>query len=281
MLKYIRFLLSDHYLAALSEHMDEICQKVDGRGAVLEIGGLIMPREGSFKKKETLFITDESQMLNRLLAEGYYVIALYHDSNRDQDFAGTRYAVADVFLLEYRSYEQAFQRLAGLPWEILETDRLKVRESVLEDIEEFYRIYQEPSITYYMEGLFKQREEEYAYMKAYIQQIYGFYGFGLWTVIQKATGRIIGRAGLSVREGYGLPELGFVIEASQQRKGFGYEVCSAILRYAKEELQFDQVQALVKSANTASLRLLERLGFLYDRDVVESEHPYQLFLKNI
>ena len=67
-------------------------------------------------------------------------------------------------------------------------------------------------------SLFPEKEAELAYMKAYISQIYGFYGYGLWSVLLKEEGRVIGRAGLSVREGYEFPELGFVIEAAYQKR---------------------------------------------------------------
>ena len=126
----------------------------------------------------------------------------------------------------------------------------------------------------------QEKESEIAYMKSYIEQIYGFYGFGLWTVILKESGEIIGRAGLSVREGYEIPELGFVIGVPFQKKGYAYEVCEAILRYAREELAFEAVQALVDEKNESSLRLLKKLGFLFDRDVIESDRHYKLFVKN-
>ena len=97
----------------------------------------------------------------------------------------------------------------------------------------------------------------------------------------RKTGRIIGRAGLDVREGYELPELGFVIEKASQRKGYGKEVGIAILNYAKEELFFDSVQALVEKENLASVRLLEYLGFTYERDVTERGREYQLLEKKL
>ena len=118
-------------------------------------------------------------------------------------------------------------------------------------------------------------------MRAYIDQIYGFYGYGLWTVLLKDTGEVIGRAGLSVREGYDTPELGFVIDVLHQRQGYGYEVAAAILRYAREQLEFHKVQAMVKEGNLVSQRLLAKLGFVFERDVEESGRGYKLFVRKI
>ena len=238
-----------------------------------------LSQEISFPKEELLLISDSSKKVRELVDEGYYVLGFYHERNAGEMFEQIPYAVSDAAEVTYRSYNEAYRRLAGIPWDILETNRLFVRESTVEDVDDFYRIYGEPSITYYMEDLFQNPEEEKVYMQEYIRQMYGFYGFGMWTVILKEENRIIGRAGLNTREGYDLPELGFVIEKEYQKHGYAYEACEAILKYAKEELLFDKVQALVEAENRASVKLLQKLGFVYLKDVVENKIAYQLMLK--
>ena len=72
---------------------------------------------------------------------------------------------------------------------------------------------------------------------------------------------MVGRAGLSVREGYDLPELGFVIGMEWQGRGLAEEVCRGILEYARELLGFERIQVLVHQENAASLHLCRKLGF--------------------
>ncbi|MBD5395685.1 MAG: GNAT family N-acetyltransferase [Lachnospiraceae bacterium] len=237
--------------------------------------------DGKYRKEEQLFITDSREVLTQLLEETFYVIPLYHEKNRETFFTGAVYAVEDLEQMDFRSYDAAYRRLAGLPLNILETERLKVRESTVSDVKDFYRIYKDPSITYYMEDLFQDPDEEKAYMESYISQMYGFYGFGMWTVILKETKEVIGRAGLSVREGYDLPELGFVIDVPHQGRGFAYEVCSAILTYAKEELFFEKVQALAEEKNEISIRLLRKLGFQSEGNIVENDQKYKFMIKQL
>lgn len=262
MLKCILFLLSEYYDTIHKEDQKMIAQKLKEVkvefGTAMEAGEIVA---GEAEPGHTLVVTDMPSVSKRMCREGYYVIALYHEGNKGESFPGIRYAVEDLLSVEYSSYEEAFKRLAGIPWNILETKRMLVRESIPEDVEEFYRIYSSPSITYYMEGLFPEKEQEIEYMKAYAEQVYGFYGFGLWTVLERDTGRIIGRAGLNVREGYDLPELGFTIDVEYQGRGYAYEVCYSILDYAREKLEFDRVQAFVDEENRASIHLLEKLGF--------------------
>lgn len=232
----------------------------------------------SKEKENCLIVTDDPQLLKQLLAEKFYTIGLHRSENRDTYFEGAAYVIEDQDAIEWKSYEEIYCRLAGLPFQIFETERLLVRESTVEDVEDFYHIYQDPSITYYMEDLFEDPEQEREYMKDYIKKIYGFYGYGMWTVIQKKSGKIIGRAGLSVREGYELAELGFMIGKEYQRCGYAYEVCREILNYAKEELEFNEIQALVEPENIASKNLLKKLGFVYEKivDVKGTDYEYMV-----
>lgn len=229
---------------------------------------------------DTLYLTDTPSHLDMLKLWGYYAVALIHDYNKEISFRNADYLIEGMDGLEYNYLDKVYRRLAKIPWDILETERLLVRESTVKDVDDFYRIYSEPSITYYMEDLFKEPDMERMYMKNYIRRVYGFYGYGMWTVILKETGQVIGRAGLSMRDGYALPELGFVIEAAHQRQGYASEVCRAILIYARKELQVSAVQALVCKENTASVMLLKSLGFVYKENVEESGLEYQLWIKD-
>ena len=239
------------------------------------------PNSTSDVKGDFLYITDTPEHFDILKLWGYYVVAIIHDYNKNVTFRNVSYLIEGLEGLEYNYLDKVYRRMSGIPWDILETERLYVRESTVKDVDDFYRIYKEPSITYYMEDLFEQPDMERIYMKNYIKRIYGFYEYGMWSVILKETGEIVGRAGLSVRDGYDLPELGFLIEVAQQGKGLATEVCRAILDYARDELQMDGVQALVCAANVPSLALLRGLGFIFRENVTEGGQEYQLWIKNL
>lgn len=211
---------------------------------------------------ESLYITDQPEIYAAFKEQGGYVLPYYHEYNRGVSFPGAVYAVESLEEADYASMDMAYRRLSGLPWDILETARLRVRETTVEDVDSFYRIYKEPSVTAYMEDLCADRDEEIAYTKHYIETVYAFYGYGVWTVLEKEGGGVVGRAGICWREGFELPELGFMIGVPWQGRGYAFEVCSAILAYAKEELQMERMQALVQPENEKSLRLCGRLGFM-------------------
>jgi RimJ/RimL family protein N-acetyltransferase len=210
---------------------------------------------------ETLYLTDDSQTLRRMLTEGYYIIALLHDFNERADLQAALYAFSEIREIDFDAFLKAYQRLAGLPWHIMDTARLTIRETTVADVDEFYRIYSDPEIARHIEPLFLDIAEEKAYTADYISKIYRFYGYGVWTVALRETGEVIGRAGISWRQGYSDPELGFVIARAHQRQGYAEEALRAIIAYARQELGLGCLQVLTEPVNTASRALCEKLGF--------------------
>jgi RimJ/RimL family protein N-acetyltransferase len=222
---------------------------------------------------QVLCIADTVATCKILTGKGFCVLPYRHEQNIGEIFHSDRYfyIAEQMEEMDYESLDMAYRRLAGLPWEILNTERCIVRETTVEDVDAFYQIYKEPDITRYMDNLCAAREEEIAYIEDYIKKVYYFYGYGMWTVVEKKSGRVIGRAGISWREGYALPELGFVIGVPWQGQGYAYEVCSAILFYAEEKLGIKELQTLVAERNEKSLGLVRKLGFVQKREITLSD----------
>lgn len=225
-----------------------------------------------------LYVTDDADTAGALRRDGEAVLIYLHQGNAEQDFSSFLFAVEDPEDLEPEYIERVYRRLKGMPWNILETARCLVRETTLDDVEDFYHIYSHPSITKYMEDLYPDIEQEKQYVREYIEKVYTFFGFGVWTVVEKETGTVIGRAGISYKEGFEEPELGFIIGVPWQRKGYAREVCRAILAYASTALEFTKVQALVETGNLPSLKLCEQLGFHCDCEVTLKGRRYCLMI---
>lgn len=230
--------------------------------------------EGTIPGQSTLFVTDCPEVAQKLSAADFPVLGILRKENKDDSFSGVRYLAEGWESITPAYLERVYRRCRGLPWQILETKRCLLRETIEADVDAFYRIYAEPSITAFMENLFADREEELRYTADYRKNMYEFYGYGIWSVILKETGEIIGRAGLDMRRGFEEPELGFVIGVPWQRQGLAEEVCRAILRYGKEELGFTTVRALTEQENEASLVLLKKLGFVPDGAYEEMGKAY-------
>lgn len=222
----------------------------------------------------TLFATNIPSLAATICEDGAYCIGLIEGAATEDDFPGVRFLFAEFDEVEPDSYVKAYQRLANEPWTILESERCILRETTVADVEAFYNIYKEPAITEYMEGLFEDPEDEKRYTADYIDKVYALMGYGVWTVIDKASGEVIGRAGFSLRGGFAEPEIGFLIAVPYQRKGYATEVINACLKYGKEMLFFETVQALVKDNNTESIHLLKKCGFMPEKEVSIEENIY-------
>ena len=154
-------------------------------------------------------------------------------------------------------------RKAGLPVEIARTGRLLIRETVDADIPELYRIGTNAAVAKYIDPMQLTLEEEIAYTKAYVRHMYTFYDFGLWTVLEQTTSEqehVIGRAGLFPSERLGGQiEMGYMIAPECQGKGYGKETAEAVLCYAFEVLDLEEVHLFAAEENKASVKVAEAL----------------------
>lgn len=198
-----------------------------------------------------------------------------------QEFPQVDIIVEGFEEVDYDFFEKIYQRHHNQPWTILETKRLIVRELALSDMDALFELYSYEGMTEYMEGLYSY-EEEYEYQKAYIANMYRFFGYGMWLVFEKETGKLIGRAGVEHREELeGELELGYAIGTPWQKKGYAIEVCRGILTYVREELGFEEICSLVEFGNVPSMCLLEKLGFVLEKELILDGVNYKKYKKSL
>lgn len=219
------------------------------------------------RQYKELLITDEMDIARRAKKKGQYVVLSYpvQGMTEQDSLSDYPYAIETGSEPEATYLEHVLCRFRGEPCHILDTERCRVREITPADVDRLYEIYADPQITEFMENLYENREDEIAYTQEYIQCHYGFYDFGMWVVEELEAGKIIGRAGFDMRQGYEDPELGFMICREYQQQGYATEICRALLAYGKEYLGFEKVGAFTDLANEASVRLLAKLEFVYQR----------------
>ena len=231
--------------------------------------------------EDCLWITGRKSYIQ--MAKERNIAVLGYQGTGMAEFLPVEYVVMDVEGIDETYLRRVFWRFHNIPWKILETRRCLVREFTMEDLDALFELYAKPGMTDYVEPLYSY-EEEAAYEEAYIKHRYRYYGYGMWLVFDKESGKLIGRAGLEDRdypEGTAM-ELGYMIAPEYQRKGYATEVCRAIpdrdfgrkqneylqelmekAERRKEELEAESVNCLVDEKNVPSVRLVEKLGFIY------------------
>lgn len=201
------------------------------------------------EKTYCVVISDDQETLLAARAAGRVPVGLLGE----KDLSAARYLIETMDTADEQFLERVVRRELGLPWIIGESDRLILREFTMEDLTQ---IPQEPG---------DQDADRVFYtpdsLEAYIRGQYGFFEYGLWAVVRKEDGRIMGKAGVVGAEENPLKlELGYHIFLPYRRRGYAQEACRMILDYVTETYECP-VYAVTEDANRASRCLLEKLGF--------------------
>ena len=140
--------------------------------------------------REMLFLCGSGQTLRGLREKGLCAAGYSHAENAGESFSGAPYVLQEPDLVDRDSYCKIYEREAGLPWTILETDRCLVREFTAEDLDGIYALYDDEACRF-LEPPSEDRAHEREILEAYIRRIYGLYGFGHWAVLEKEPGPVL------------------------------------------------------------------------------------------
>ncbi len=206
-------------------------------------------------------ISDSGEAIRLMNEQGIACAALGTNGAGSGDFYDALYCIEDIEQITYKTVVRMWKRGCGLPWTIAETSRILIREQTIADIPALYEVYADDDATKYMEALYDDPKREEEYLTDYIANQYSFYEYGIWAVVKKDDGKLIGRAGISMREGFDIPELGYIIAKPYRGCGYAKEALLEIMKYAADELDMNEFIAFTKDENAASVHLLESLGF--------------------
>ena len=101
-------------------------------------------------------------------------------------------------------------------------------------------------------------------------------GYGMWIVELRATGKIIGHAGLQRLDGSDDVELGYYLGRSSWGQGYATEAAQALLDFGLTGGGLHRITATCDPENAASARVLEKIGMtregrLHDHFLIRGE----------
>ena len=94
---------------------------------------------------------------------------------------------------------------------------------------------------------------------------------GLWVMQLESDAQPIGICGLVKRPYLEETDLGFALLEKYWGLGYAAEASSAVINYARDELQLSRLWAITTPGNQQSIQLLKKLGFVFEREIENPE----------
>ena len=148
---------------------------------------------------------------------------------------------------------------------IIETDRLILRPLTLADAETAFRWTGDLEVAKYVSWLPHYSMDDVLKWLKEIEWKHPNDNY-IWGFVLKETDELFGSGGLIWEENWQLFQVGYNIMTTHQNRGYTTEAMKAILQFAAANLGIKIVAGGHAKENLASSRVLEKLGFVYDRD---------------
>lgn len=231
-------------------------------------------------KKEAVIIEDSKNGTLAAKAADIACIGFINPSSGNQDLYAATAATDSLRALNYKYISDILNRANKIPLTIKETKRLIIRELSVDDVPKLYQIYQNKEVQQYIEKLDEYLEIEIEKQKAYIKNVYSFYGYGLWGVFEKGTNTLIGRCGIQNQTIDKRPEieLSYLLDREHWGCGYAIECCKAVLDYATNELNMNRIVAAIAKENVRSINVAKKLGMKMEKEIFYHGFPCYLYV---
>lgn len=163
---------------------------------------------------------------------------------------------------------------------VLETKRLLLREFQTGDADALFAVLGDPVAMQFYPAPFSRSEVEDWIRRN--QARYGDSGCGLWAMLLKSSGELIGDCGFFVRdeEGEFEFELGWHVRRDLWGQGFATEAARVCIDCAFARFRAERVIALVRPENLGSCRVAERNAMTRERVIFWRGYDHCVYVKN-
>lgn len=163
--------------------------------------------------------------------------------------------------------------------QIIQTDRLLLRELQTSDAGFIHAVLNDADFLANVgDRNVRTPDDAAAYIESGPRASYAQHGFGLWAVAVRDGGELAGICGLLKRDALDAPDVGFAMLPAHRGRGYASEAAGATLAHGREQLRLERVLAIVKPQNTASIRVLEKLGMVRERMIRLTEGGPELIV---
>ncbi|MDZ4768720.1 MAG: GNAT family protein [Chloroflexota bacterium] len=156
--------------------------------------------------------------------------------------------------------------------------RLHLRRITSADLDALYALYKQPDVGVYTNTATFTDPVEARFMLAYFDKEYSWRHQIRWGIIERATETLIGTCCLFDFDWqHHHAEIGYDLSVSHWGQGIMSEALLPVLDYGFDTLDLHRIEARLTPENSASSRLLERLGFSHEGTLKERFYSHGRF----
>ena len=154
---------------------------------------------------------------------------------------------------------------------VLETERLVLRAPTLGDVDDIFRIMSDVRVTRYFGALPMVARVEAEQRVERIHSAFQEHNGVRWAIADRASGQLVGTAGFwrLIKPHY-RAEIGYELAPEWWGRGVMTEVVGAMLSFGFTRMGLHSVEAQIHPGNSASRRVLEKLGFAQEGHLREN-----------
>ena len=151
---------------------------------------------------------------------------------------------------------------------VLETARLRLRWFTLEDAPFILRLVNEPAFLRHIgDKQVRDLDDARTYLRTGPLDSYARHGFGLYAMDLKDRNIPVGMCGLLKRETLDDVDVGYAVLSEFRGRGYAREASEAVLQHGRDTFGLGRIVAVTGVDNRRSIRLLEQLGFVFERTI--------------
>lgn len=161
---------------------------------------------------------------------------------------------------------------------MIETARLFLRPMRAEDADDLRGVFADPAVMAAFGGVRFDRDAMARWVRRNLEH-QDRCGYGLFSVVHKADGCLIGDCGLERLDADRSPEteLGYDLRRDYRNRGLATEAATAVRDHAFRALDRPRLVGLIRRGNAASRRVAEKIGMHHAEDVTRSGLDYWLY----
>jgi RimJ/RimL family protein N-acetyltransferase len=159
---------------------------------------------------------------------------------------------------------------------ILETDRLVLGSWQASDWLELRPIATDPEVMRYITGGVPWTDEQIQWFVKRQIELYSERGHCRWKLLAKGADAMLGFCGVGLW--HDAPEIGWWLARQHWGRGFATEAARVALQDLFDRVRLDRVISIVRPANTASIRVMEKLGLSLECELQNEGVPVRKYV---